>query len=88
MKLTASQVGAKLNVASYTIKRWYEFYNDLDKDEISALNKEGMPLLPKYELAGNRGDRLWDEEDIPILEQFKNWMPFKRTAIKNIEKEN
>lgn len=76
MKLTATQMGAKIGVTSYTIKRWYEFYNDLDEEELNELHTEhNMPILPKYETVGNRGDRVWDEEDVLLLEEFKNWVP-------------
>ena len=81
MKYTVSQVAAKLNVNPYTIKRWYEFFHDLDEEEIETLHKEGMPILPEYELSGSRGDRLWDEIDIGVLEAFKNWVPPTRRGI-------
>ena len=88
MKLTASQIAAHIGVTSYTIKRWYEFFNDLDEDEIKELHEQGMPILPEYEVAGSRGDRLWNEEDIEILDEFKNWVPpTKRGVFQKYKKE-
>lgn len=81
-KLTASQVANKINVTSYTIKRWYEFYRDLTQDEIENLvNEMEMPRLPEYELAGSRGDRLWDEKDVPLLEAFRDWVPHTKNGV-------
>lgn len=89
-KLTASQVASKIGMTSYTIKRWYEFYRDLTPEEIENLVKEwDMPKLPEYEIAGSRGDRLWDENDIPMLEAFKNWVPHTKNGIfKKYKKED
>ena len=81
-KLTASQIASRINVTSYTIKRWYEFYQDLTEEEIETLVKErNMPRLPKYEVAGSRGDRLWDEEDVVALENFRDWVPHTRNGV-------
>lgn len=81
-KLTASQVASKIGVTPYTIKRWYEFYRDLTKQEIENLVKESnMPKLPKYDVAGSRGDRLWDEKDVQILEAFRDWVPHTRNGV-------
>ena len=81
MKLTSGQMASKLGINPYTLKRWYEFYNDLDEDEIVELEKSGMPRLPKYEIVGNRGDRIWNDEDLVILEKFKNWVPPTRNGV-------
>lgn len=83
MKLTASQIGARIGVNSYTVKRWYEFYKDLDEDEILNLHEQGMPLLPEYEVIKRekREDRLWDEKDVERLAQFRDWVPPTRRGI-------
>lgn len=83
-KLTSSQVAARLEVSPYTVKRWYTFWENLEKTDIKKLNdlvKDGMPVLPKYEVAGSRGDRLWDEEDIEDLRTFKNWVPRTKNGV-------
>lgn len=83
-KLTSGQVAAKLNISPYTLKRWYTFWENLKATDIKKLDeliKEGMPILPEYLIAGNRGDRLWDEEDIPDLIKFKEWIPHTRNGI-------
>ena len=81
VKLTASQVAAKLGVTAYTVKRWYEFYRDLDEEEIKELVENGMPRLPDYEIVGTRGDRIWDEEAIPVLEKFRDWVPHTKNGV-------
>lgn len=83
-KLTTGQVAARLNISPYTLKRWYAFWENLEQTDIKKLNnlvKEGMPVLPKYEIAGSRGDRLWDEDNIEELEIFKNWVPHTKNGI-------
>ena len=87
MKLTATQVAARLNINSYTLKRWYEFYNDLTEGEIEKNHNElGMPRLPKYETVGSRGDRLWNESDIEAIKAFKDWRPLTRNGfLKNMK---
>ena len=87
MKLTATQVAARLDINPYTLKRWYEFYNDLTEEEIEENHKQvGMPKLPKYELVGSRGDRLWDEADIEAIKAFKDWRPLTKNGfLKNMK---
>lgn len=81
MKLTVSQTAAKVGVTNYTIKRWYKFIEETPMKELIKLQKEGMPILPKCELIGNRQDRVWDEEDIPKLIEFKNWVPHTKNGV-------
>ena len=82
MKLTATQIAAKIGVTSYTVKRWYEFYDDLTEEEKNELHVEhGMPLLPNYDEVGNRRDKIWDEVDVATLEEFKNWVPPTKNGI-------
>ena len=84
MKLTASQVAARIGVSSYTVKRWYSFWENLENTDVVTLNelvKNGMPVLPKYLVIGTRGDRVWDEDDIPDLIEFKNWVPHTKNGI-------
>ena len=81
-KLTSTQVAAKLYVNPYTVKRWYEFYRDLTEEEIAELEeKYDMPRLPQYIEIGTRRDRIWDEEDIPALEKFRDWVPPRRLGV-------
>ena len=83
-KLTTGQVAMKLCVSPYTIKRWYTFWENLENTDVRELNrlvKEGMPVLPKCEKIGARGDRIWDEEDLKDLEEFKNWIPHTKNGI-------
>jgi len=83
-KLTSSQVAARLEVSPYTVKRWYAFWENLEQTDVKKLNdlvKDGMPVLPKYEVAGSRGDRLWDEDDIEDIRAFKNWVPHTKRGI-------
>lgn len=74
-KLTTSQVALKLNVSVYTIKRWYKWFETEDPNKLAELVKQGMPLLPKYELIGNTYWRYWDEADLPKLQAFKDYIP-------------
>lgn len=83
-KLTTGQVAIRLNVSPYTIKRWYEFWENLANTDVKELNRlcqEGMPALPMCEKVGTRGDRIWNEEDIQMLEEFKNWIPHTKNGI-------
>lgn len=81
MKLTISQTAAKVGVTGYTIKRWYKFIEETPMEELIKLQKEGMPILPKYLIIGRRQDRIWDEEDIPKLIEFKNWVPHTKNGV-------
>lgn len=90
MILTASQIAAKVGVTPYTIKRWYEFYTDLDEEEIEELHAQGMPLLPKYEVIqyNKREDKVWDLNDVELLIQFRDWVPpTKRGIFQKYKKE-
>lgn len=81
VKLTASQVAAKVGVTAYTIKRWYKFIDETPMEELIKLQNEGMPILPEVEIAGTRGDRLWNDEDISKLVEFKNWVPHTKKGV-------
>ena len=39
MKLTASQVAAKIGKSVYTIKRWYKWYESLQEEELNMAAK-------------------------------------------------
>ena len=83
-KLTSGQVAIRLNISPYTLKRWYAFWEELEAYDINELNKlvkEGMPVLPKYEVVGARGDRIWDEDDIEDLIAFQKWIPHTKNGI-------
>lgn len=82
--LTISQVARELDVTPYTIKRWYNFIDEVknyDVRELDKLVKEGMPVLPEYAVTGTRNDRLWNEEDIEDLKAFKEWVPTTKNGI-------
>lgn len=83
-KLTTTQVAMKIGVTPYTIKRWYQFFDEIkayDVRELDKLVKDGMPILPEYETVGVRKDRIWDEEDIKDLKAFKEWVPHTKNGI-------
>lgn len=81
MKLTVSQVAALVGKTSYTIKRWYEWYEQLTPDELSSYSKEGMPELPRYETVGATQWRYWDEEDVEQIKKFSEWVPHTRGGV-------
>lgn len=84
VKLTSGQVAMRLNISPYTLKRWYQFWENLKNSDIKELDelvKNGMPVLPDYEVAGARGDRLWDEDDIEALKEFQKWIPATKNGI-------
>lgn len=80
-KLTTGQVANRLNISPYTLKRWYKFWESADVNELNELVKNGMPSLPAYEVFGNRGDRVWNEEDIEELKEFQKWIPATKNGI-------
>ena len=81
MKLTASQVAAKIGKSVYTIKRWYKWYESLAEEELNKLLKEGMPRLPAYETVGATQWRYWDEEVLPQIIAFAEWVPHTRNGV-------
>lgn len=81
MKLTASQVAARIGKTSYTIKRWYAWYEKLTPEELSNYISKGMPELPKYEVVGATQWRYWDEEDIEQLQKFSRWVPHTKNGV-------
>lgn len=81
MKLTASQVAARVGKTSYTIKRWYEWYEQLTTEELEKYIKEGMPELPKYEIVGATQWRYWNEEDVEQIKKFSEWVPHTRNGV-------
>jgi hypothetical protein len=80
-KLTVNQVAAKIEKTSYTIKRWYTWYENLTDDEKIELFKKGMPKLPAYETVGTTKWRYWDEKDIPQIRKFSKWVPHTRGGV-------
>lgn len=87
-KLTASQVSAQLGVTAYTIKRWYNWYENENVNRLNELAKQGMPGLPKYDTVGSMGWRYWEETDIEQLRAFKKWMPHTKNGIMGKKKED
>jgi hypothetical protein len=82
-KLTASQVAGMVGVSSYTIKRWYNWYENLSKEELKQLADNGMPILPNYETVGSTKWRYWEDADIQKIIEFKNWVPHTKNGIFN-----
>lgn len=84
-KLTTGQVANRLNISPYTLKRWYTFWESVDVKELNELVANGMPTLPAYEIFGAsdnyKGNRVWNEEDIADLEEFKAWIPNTKNGI-------
>lgn len=80
-KLTASQVAVKIGVSVYTLKRWYKWYETEEKEKLDFLFKKGMPKLPAYETIGSTSWKYWDENDIPDLIEFKNYIPNTRRGF-------
>lgn len=81
LKLTVSQVAARLDVSANTIKRWYKWYEELSSYELSLLMEQGMPALPTYETLGNTGWRCWSESSIEEIERFKDWVPATKNGV-------
>lgn len=81
MKLTASQVAAKIGKSVYTIKRWYKWYESLQEEELNNLVKDGMPRLPKYETVGATQWRYWDETVLPQIKAFSDWVPHTKNGV-------
>lgn len=79
--LTVNQVAAKINKTSYTIKKWYTWYENLTDQEKEELHKNGMPELPKCETVGPTKWRYWNEEDIPQLRKFSKWVPHTKNGV-------
>ena len=86
-KLTMSQVANKIGVSVYTIKRWYKWLESEDVEKLAELVKNGMPVLPKYELVGATKWRYWDENDIEDIIKFKEWVPKTRNGVMSMKKE-
>lgn len=86
-KLTMSQVANRTGVSVYTIKRWYKWLESEDVQKLAELVKNGMPVLPKYELVGATKWRYWDENDIEDIIKFKEWVPKTRSGVMSIKKE-
>lgn len=81
MKLTASQVAAKIGKSVYTLKRWYRWYETLSKEQLDELINSGMPELPPYETVGATQWRYWDEAVLPQLQTFSDWVPHTRKGV-------
>lgn len=80
-KLTASQVANKIEKSVYTLKRWYNWYEQLTPNELNNYIKNGMPKLPKYETIGSTQWRYWEEEDIEQIKKFSEWVPHTRGGV-------
>lgn len=80
-KLTINQVAVKVGKTSYTIKRWYSWYEKLSPEELESYKKQGMPELPKYETVGPTQWRYWEEEDIRQIKKFSKWVPRTKGGV-------
>lgn len=82
--LRVSQVARALEISNATLNNWYEWYQDE-----SFQKPEDMPPLPEPIVFthGKDGEplkvfrRAWKEEDIPVLETFKKWLPRGRVGV-------
>ena len=82
-KLTSGEVARELNISPYTLKRWYAFWEEIQKDKeyFDILIGEGMPKLPEYLAVGNRKARIWNESDLNDLKIFQAWIPKTKNGI-------
>lgn len=53
-----------IDVSTNTLKRWYKWYENED------FKKPDDLILPEYRI-GDRGQKFFTMEDIPVLQQFK-----------------
>ena len=81
--LTVNQVAAQVGKTSYTIKRWYNWYETLSKEQIEEYKKGGMPELPPCEIIGPTKWRYWHQTDIEQLKLFSNWVPHTKRGVMN-----
>ena len=80
-KLTVTQLSFAVGKSAYTIKRWYNWYEQLTTEEIEMYKKQGMPELPKYETVGPTKWRYWNEEDVKQIKKFSKWVPNTRAGV-------
>lgn len=67
MHLTLSDVAKEIDRTPTTIKRWYEFYEKMPKEE-----QDTFPELPEMMQKGNKKWYYIKEEDIPKLIKFRD----------------
>ena len=79
--LTASQVAARVGKTSYTLKRWYDWYENLSDEALQHYIERGMPELPKYEVVGSTKWRYWKEDDIEQIIKFSAWVPHTKKGV-------
>lgn len=75
-KLTANQVCGILNIGVNRLSAWYSWYMD-DKYQ----KPEGLPELPPYEQSEPHGKRYWNEEDVPKIQEFKQFIGRGRAGV-------
>lgn len=80
-RLTASQVASLVGVSVYTIKRWYNWYEQEDIKVLDELYRKGMPELPAYETIGATNWRYWNEEDVEQIKKFKEFVPHTKNGF-------
>lgn len=73
--LTATKVCQHLDISFRTLDNWYKYAkSDIEKPA-------DMPVLPQYTQERARAIRLWNPNDLPALEAFKNWIPKGRNGV-------
>lgn len=75
-KITVTKVTNALDISVRTLDNWYRYYNDP-----TAEKPDDMPELPAYEQSSLKGIRYWDEEDLPKIKEFKEWVPRGRAGL-------
>ena len=80
-RLTASQVASLVGVSVYTMKRWYNWYENEDIKVLDELYHKGMPELPAYETIGATNWRYWNEEDVEQIKKFKEFVPHTKNGF-------
>ena len=72
--LTAEQVAVRIGCSYKTLSNWYAFKRANPESEYAK-------CLPDYIQVGPRQKRLWREEDIPALLDFKGLVPRGRNGV-------
>lgn len=85
--LSITQVASKLGRQTYTIKRWYNWYEALSNEEKENYIKDGMPELPEYMTLGPTKWRYWKVEDMTQLKKFAKWVPHTKRGVMSNKKE-
>lgn len=74
--LSASKVAQQLDISTYTLTNWYKWQETCRTPE-----HDFLPVLPQYQQRSTKGIRYWKQEDIPIIQQFKDSLPKGRGGV-------